>query len=430
MVITRNSATTYFEGREGMAGIEYDLARMFARDLGVRVRFVVPDSFDQIIPMVKRREAHFAAAGLTITKQRRVEVKFTPGYQQIRQQVIYHSDNRRPKRLEDLIDSKFAIIAGSSHAAELTRRREKIPELKWMAKREIDSEELLHMVNTGELDHTVADSNEAALNRRFYSDLLVAFNLTAPEPLAWAFPHEEDTSLFDAATKFIQKVKQSGQLDQLIERYYGYVKRLSSVGTTTFKQHVLTRLPKYREFFKHSAQATGIEWELLAAIGYQESHWNPDAVSPTGVRGIMMLTTATAKRMGIQDRTVPEQSINGGANYIKLLSKSIPSSVLPPDRLWFTLAAYNVGLGHLEDARILTQRAGKNPNKWKDVKQHLPLLSKKAYYQTVKHGYARGREPVKYVDNIRGYHDLLTWIIEKSKAGEQSPPDIFSSSVL
>ncbi len=430
VVITRNSATTYFEGREGTAGIEYDLVRMFARELGVRVRFITPDSFDQIIPMIKRREAHFAAAGLTVTKERKVEVKFAPGYQQITQQLIFRNGEKQPKSLRDVIGSKFEVIAGSSHEAELERHKKDIPELEWIARRELESEELLYMVHTGEIDYTIGDSNEVALNRRFYPELLVAFNLTPPEQLAWAFPHEEDSSLFDAAADFIRRTKKSGKLEQLIERYYGYVKRLGFVDTNTFKQHVLIRLPKYISYFKESAKTTGITWELLAAIGYQESHWNPDAVSPTGVRGIMMLTEATAEQMDIPDRTVPKQSIEGGAKYLLLLSQKIPPSVVPPDRMWFTLAAYNVGFGHLEDARILTQRAGKNPDKWQDVKQYLPLLSRKAYYQTVKHGYARGREPVDYVDNIRGYHDLLTWLIDQSTEDEQSPPDIFSSSVL
>ncbi len=430
VVITRNSATTYYEGREGIAGIEHDLVRMFARELGVRVRFVIPESFDQIIPMIKRREAHFAAAGLTVTKDRKVEVKFSPSYQQITQQLIFRNGSQHPKNLSETIGSKFEVLAGSSHAAELNRRKQKIPGLEWVERRELESEELLYMVHTGEIDYTIADSNETALNRRFYPELLVAFNLTAPEQLAWAFPHEEDSSLFDAAAEFIRRIKKSGQLDQLIERYYGHVERLGFVDTNTFKRHVLTRLPKYIGYFKDSAKATGIEWELLAAIGYQESHWNPDAVSPTGVRGIMMLTEATAEQLDIEDRTVPEQSIIGGANYLQLISEKIPPSVVPPDRMWFILAAYNVGFGHLEDARILAQRDGKNPDKWQDVKQYLPLLSRQAYYRTVKHGYARGREPVDYVDNIRGYHDLLTWLIDQSMEGEQSPPDIFSSSVL
>ena len=169
------------------------------------------------------------------------------------------------------------------------------------------------------------------------------------------------------------------------------------------------RLPEFRRYFEKAAQQTGIDWRLLAAIGYQESHWRPDAISPTGVRGIMMLTRSTAKQMGIKDRHDPEQSIVGGAKYLRVVEKKIPSRIQQPNRLWLTLAGYNIGFGHLEDARILTERDGANPDLWLEVKQRLPLLAQKPFHETVRHGFARGQEPVDYVDNIRNYYDLLVW---------------------
>jgi membrane-bound lytic murein transglycosylase F len=431
VVVTRNSATTYYEGRDGPAGIEYELVRMFADELGVKVHFIIPDNFDEILPMIERQKAHFAAAGLTVTEKRKSLVKFAPAYQEITQQLIFRNGSRKPKNLADTDGGIFEIIAGSSHEEELERQKSKIPELQWVSRRGLESEELLYLVREQVIDYTVADSNEAALSRRFYPELLIAFNLTKPEKLAWAFPHSEDTSLYDAASDFMQRMEKEGRLKDLIERYYGYVKRLGFVDTNTFKNHVLRRLPLYLSYFKEAEAATGIDWKLLAAMGYQESHWDRYAVSPTGVRGIMMLTEATAKLINVSDRTDPHQSIMGGARYFQMIEEQMPERIENPDRLWLALAAYNVGIGHLEDARILTQQAGGNPDKWVDLKRYLPLLSKPKYYKTVKHGYARGREPVSYVDNIRNYYNLLAWLVRQDAEKEQEgPPDISSSSVL
>ena len=148
-------------------------------------------------------------------------------------------------------------------------------------------------------------------------------------------------------------------------------------------------------------------------MGYQESHWNPDAVSPTGVRGIMMLTEATARQLGVEDRVDPRQSIFGGARYLRRIKRKIPERIAEPDRTWLALAAYNIGFGHLEDARILTQANGGDPDRWEDVREHLPLLADPKWHTRTRHGYARGGQPVHYVENIRYYYDVLLWLDER-----------------
>ena len=158
-----------------------------------------------------------------------------------------------------------------------------------------------------------------------------------------------------------------------------------------------------------------MDWRFLAAVSYQESLWNSKAVSPTGVKGLMMLTNNTALQLKIKNRRDPVKSVHGGTKYYLSMHKKIPARIGEPDRTWFALAAYNVGFGHLEDARILAQRAGLNPDLWSDVKKYLPLLSKKKWYEQTKHGYARGREPVTYVQNIRNYYDVLVWLDHKGE---------------
>ncbi len=427
IVVTRNSPTTYYKGRNGMAGFEYELVQEFAKALGVKTRFIVPDQFDQILPIIARGEAHFAAAGLTVTERRETLVKFGPSYQEITQQLVYRQGSRRPKRIEDTSEGSLEIIAGSSHEEELRRRQAESPGLQWVALPDMESEELLYLVQEQLIDYTIADSNEVMLNRRFYPKLKVAFNLTEPQELAWAFPHSKDKSLYNAAIDFLARFEDDGRLGQLIERHYGHVENLNYVDHRTFKRHVAKRLPLYISFFQQAAEAIEIDWKLLAAIGYQESHWNPKAVSPTGVRGIMMLTKATAGQLNIKDRANPEQSIHGGARYIQMLERKIPERIQEPDRLWLALAGYNIGFAHLEDARILTQRNGDNSDKWADVKHYLPLLTQQKYYKTLKHGYARGRVSVQYVDNIRSYYDLLQWITSQE---DKPPPKTWIESYL
>jgi membrane-bound lytic murein transglycosylase F len=433
VVLTRNSATTYYEDRTGLAGFEFDLVRMFARELGVKARFVVPKKFNAMLPMLMRGEAHLAAAGLTVTPNRRTMVRFGPSYQKITQQLVYKHGNKRPRSLKDTIGSIFEVVAGSSHEEELLRRRNKQPELDWVANSELGSEELLNLVWEQVLDYTVVDSNEVIINRRFYPELDVAFDLTEPEDLAWAFPHSEDSSLYDAARNFFHRMKITGKLEQLTERYYGSIVKIGFVGTNTFKYHARERLPKYMDLFKQAAKSTDYDWRLIAAMGYQESHWDPEAVSPTGVRGIMMLTQGTARELGVKDRKDPKQSILGGARYLRKIDKRIPKRIQGKDRLWMSLAAYNIGFGHLEDARILTQRMGGDPDKWEDVQGSLPLLSQEKYYADARHGYARGREPIAYVENIRTYFNLLRWLgqqkVQQTREKPELPP-ISSSSAL
>jgi len=421
IVITRNGPTTYYEGPDGPTGFEYELARRFAEYLGVELRIVVPPNFSDILPLTALGDAHLAAAGLTLSAKRKDKVRFGPVYQEITQQLVYLSGNARPESLADL-DGTLEVVAGSSHEERLLELREEYPNLAWRANREDDTEQLLGMIASELIEYTIADSNELAVNRHFFPDVMPAFDISPPEQLAWAFPISEDNSLLDAAVTFFNKIRSNGTLEQLIERYYGHIETFDYVGTRRYQAHVEQRLPLYREIFMEAAGKVGMDWRLLAAIGYQESHWNPEAVSPTGVKGLMMLTHAAAEDVGIADRRDPEQSIQGGAEYLARILLRIPERVPEPDRTWLALAAYNVGLGHLEDARILTQKNKGNPDRWVDVKKNLPLLSKKKWFQQTRYGYARGKEPVRYVENIRTYYDILVWLTDQQAGAEKSAP--------
>ncbi len=408
VVITRNSPTTFYEDAQGRyAGLEHDLVELFAKELGVKVKFLIANQFDQIIPTVLHHQAHFAAAGLTVTPERERVLRFGPAYQTVREEVVYNTDAERPRKIQDLIGKRIEVVAGSSYVETLKQLSKQYPGIAWREVSALESEELLQRLDAGDVDIVIADSNVVDIAQNFYPNLGVAFTLGAPDSLAWAFPKDVDPYLFKKAQEFFQRVSEDGTLKRLLDRYYGHVNRLERLDVQDFLEKMHTTLQRYRRIFQQTQETTGIDWRLLAALSYQESHWDPLATSPTGVRGLMMLTGDTADRMGVQDRLDPAQSVPAGARYFLSLKDMVPTRIPEPDRTWLALAAYNVGYGHLEDARVLAQRMKLNPDSWTDLKKTLPLLSQSAYYSTARHGYARGGEPVIFVENIRTYYDIL-----------------------
>ncbi|WP_078119302.1 membrane-bound lytic murein transglycosylase MltF [Thiosocius teredinicola] len=410
VVATRHAPTVYHQGAEGPDGFEVALIRAFAKHLGVKPKFVFPETLDDLLGATSSGKVNMAAAGLTATAQRRERVSFSFPYEYVTEQVVYRRGTKRPKSLDEIAEGELHVVADSSHEETLNRLKSNDrPNLTWQRYVGIGTETLLSQLDEGKLRLTVVDSNEVELSRRVYKHAATAFELGDPQPIAWAFPRRGDGTLLSAANDFLRQAQKTGHLQRLQARYFGHSGRMNFVDTRDFWRHVRDRLPDYQHLFEEAADITGIDWRLLAAIGYQESHWQADAVSPTGVRGIMMLTQGTARQVGVTDRNDPQQSIIGGAKYLKVVGRKIPTRIKEPHHLWLTLAGYNVGFGHLEDARILTERDGGNPDLWLEVKQRLPLLTKKEYYSTVKNGFARGNEPVNYVDNIRNYYDLLVW---------------------
>ncbi len=410
IAVSRNAPTTYYQNKDGYTGIEYDLLKLFADSLNVKLKIIVPEKFSDILPLIEKGDADIGAAGISITWTRKEKFHFSPAYQEIEPQLIYNvKQNKKIKSIKDIIGKKLLVVKGSSHVEALKAAAVDYPKLTWTEDEIHSSEELMLMVNDKKIDFTIADSNEFKLISRFKSHLKAGFAISKPEKLAWALKKGEDKSLINKVDAFFEHIKATGQLTQLMEKHYGHIKNLDTVDSLIFLQQIKKKLNNYRQMFEDVANTYGMDWKLLAAIAYQESHWDPLATSPTGVRGMMMLTRATAGQMGVKNRLDAFQSIDGGVRYLQRLDKKFNKRITHPDRLWFTLASYNVGYGHLEDARRLTQKEGKNPDNWADVKEFLPLLSKKRWHKKTKYGYAPGGQAVHYVQNIRRLHDLLKW---------------------
>lgn len=409
-VVTRNAPTTYYIGSEGPVGPEYDLARGFAEFLGVELEIYTVDNLSQVLPAVTSGRAHVAAAGLTITPAREQEVEFGPVYRRVTQQLVYRRGSWRPRELDQVIGGRLEVVAGSSYVDTLEELRLSLPGLTWLEHPTAETQELLAQVADGVIDFTVADSTAVLVNRYFHPDIRVAMDVSEPQPIAWAFRGGEDRSLLEQAEAFFAEAAANGTIAELMDRYYGHTDRFDYVGTRTFLRHVEDRLPEYQAWFQQAAAEHGFDWRLLAALAYQESHWNPRAVSPTGVRGLMMLTQDTADAMGVTDRNDPEQSIRGGAAYLRRVIGKIPERIPEPDRTWMALAAYNMGMGHLEDARVLTEKQGGDPDLWRDVEQRVELLSQEKWHSQTRYGYARGHEARQFVANIQSYYETLVWM--------------------
>lgn len=409
--VTHNGPVTYYlNGENEPAGIEYDLATLFVKKYApeYQIRFEVVNSISDVIPTLLKGKAHIAAANLSVTHLRKELVQFSKPYQDTQQQLIYNSEvNNKPKNMLSISDKIIAVPFGTSFAERLSEIQKKQPTLRWKVLRHTNSESLLDEVANGILDFTVADSHFVAMMQNYYPNLTVGMPLGQPETIAWALPKNANPKLVKKVNQFFDKIRNDGTLRNLLDRYYGSSKRLNTQDINTFLERTNTLLPKYKHLFKQAQEISGLDWRLIAAVSYRESHWDTFNTSPTGVRGLMMLTESTADLMGVTDRLDPKQSIPAGAKYLVKMIETIPDRIPEPDRTYMALAAYNIGYAHLEDARVLAKRMNLNPDSWADIKKTLVLLNNPDYYTTVKYGYASGGAPVVFVESVRSYQRIL-----------------------
>ena len=404
VVLTTNRPTTYYIDREDRpSGPEYDMSQLFGRSLGVEVRYIELDSTEAVIAALRKGDGDIAAAGLTITGERQADFDFGPPYMDVSEYLVCHRESAVVGDIEDLKGREIVIPAATSYADTLYKE---YPGVDWSTSDNLLTHQLLEKVRNREVECTVSDSTIYDINRRYYPEISAKFTLSKGAQLAWMYP-KNNPRLERAIHRWFSEYRDSGDHARLIEKYYGHIQVFDYVDIQKFKRRIKSRLPKYRDWFIKAAEENGISPALLAAQSYQESHWDPKAKSPTGVRGIMMLTQPVAKSLGVTSRLDARQNIFAGAKYHAKMKNMFDDSVAEPDRTWLALAAYNVGRGHFRDAQGLARKLGKNPVLWIDMKEVLPLLSEEKYYKELKYGYARGNEPVQYVTRIRDYDDIL-----------------------
>jgi membrane-bound lytic murein transglycosylase F len=409
-VVTRMGPLAFYTGPNGIPeGPEYELARRFADELGVKLKITPMRSYAEIYSALTTGRAHLAAAGLKVPLQPVADVEFGPAYQHVREHLIYRRGAPRPGSLAEVGNADLEIAAGSSHANVLETARNSLPDLVWVENTNTNSQVMLDGVADGTIDYTIADSAEFGLAHDAHPDLRIAFDFPGSRSIAWAASNRDPGFTHDLS-QYFARLHMDGELAAIVKRYYGRSEDVEFAAEAGFMRHLQSRLPLYQQWFVEAAEQSSQDWRLLAAMGYQESKWNPSAASSAGAKGLMQLTVETASATQVTDLSDARQSIFGGARYFRQVYEKIPAHVPEPDRTWFALAAYNIGYGHLEDARVLTQKAGRDPDSWQNVREFLPLLEQERWYSQTENGYARGWEPVRYVDNVRSYRDLLEWV--------------------
>lgn len=438
-VVLRDTPSNYYAHGEELDGFEYKLMELYADYLNVKLNVVVAGNIKEVLHLLYADQADLAAAGLTAGVERHPPIRYSDIYQIVQEWVVYFSDTKKPNNINDLSKGTTVVGAETSYATSLQKLAEKNPKLKYEIDQRHETFELLEDVTEGKIDYTIVDSHELEQFRRFHPNLRVGFEFKAEQGLALGFKPQSyytgifnilenlkryniqvekltalqeqlplDNSLIKSTNKFLSKMRDSGDLEYWLDVYYGHLLNFDYLDTTRFAERKAEFLPKYKDHFIKAAEED-LDWKLLAAIGYQESHWNKNAVSPTGVRGLMMLTSSTARSVSVKNREDPIQSIFGGARYYRRMYDLLPRDIQEPDRTWMALASYNIGLGHILDVRKWVEAAGKNPNQWNEIREMLPNKTKASWYRKSKHGFARGYEAIDYVENIRRYYDLLKW---------------------
>ena len=402
IILTINAPTTYYIDRDNkLAGLEYEMTQSLAKYIDVQVEYRVYASTKEVIKALRNNEGHIAAAGLTVNDKRKLEFDFGPVYQSTNEYLVCHRTRSYIKTKEAFKGVEIVVAADSNYIETLKQ----YPDASWVTDAEMHTSKLLEQVSDKKVECTVSDSNLYDIEKRYLTEIQNKHALNKQSDLAWMLnKHSEE--LLKQVNSWFAEYQDQGELPQLLDKYYGYVEIFDYVDIHKFLKRARTRLPQYKDFFIDAAHKNGIEPSILAAQSYQESYWDRKAKSPTGVRGIMMLTQPVAKSLGVTNRLHAEQNIYAGAKFHAKMKKMV-EHVDEPDRTWLALAAYNVGRGHFRDAQKLARKLGKDPDRWSDMKEVLPLLSDKKYYKDLRYGYARGSEPVNYVTRIRSYNELL-----------------------
>jgi membrane-bound lytic murein transglycosylase F len=414
-VATLNLPTCYYLGAQGTEGLEFELAGAYAARLGVRLTMYPLANERALQAELAAGRADIAAASLTDTPEWSRAGDAAEPYARIPQLVVYARNGVRPRETLQLESAHLAVRAGSAQERILQRLKSTTaPQLRW-EETAPSAADPVEDVDSGEAQYAIVDARELSFARHLYPDVQVGFALPEERPVQWVV-RRDAPGLLASVNAFFSDLRATGRLAQLLQQSSGDTRRFEYEESREFQEHVADRLPRYRVWFEKAASASGLDWRLLAAIGYQESKWDPRAQSDDGARGVMMLTADTAQALGLKDRTDAEQSIYAGARYLAQVREKIPERVAEPDRTWLTVAAYNVGFGHLEDARIITQELGKDPDSWAEVRLRLPLLAQERWYSRARRGYARGWEPVQFVDRIQRFLRLLEW-----QPGESAP---------
>jgi len=404
-VITNNTAHCYYLYRDEPMGFEYELANAFADYLGVRLKIKLADDLESMIPALMDGSAALIAAGMIIPPAGQKEIAISDGYMEIQHTIITHRNNLKINHPHDLAGKTVHVTKGTLYQHQLEKLRDAGTDFFIQLHEDVPAEELIQKVSERQIEVTVADSNIAILNRRHYPGAVMRGTIGEKKQLRWAV-NPKARQLLVSINSFLRSIKENRKFDEIYNKYYGDRHDFDYVDLRAFHRRIKTRLSRYSPFIKAAAKKHNFDWRLIVAQIYQESHLDPWARSRSGARGLMQLLPRTARSLGVKDIHNPVENINAGVQHLRNLYDHFDSA-RDEDRLQISLAAYNIGQGHIGDARNLAVKMKLNPDKWSSLEKTLPLLRYRKYYKNSKYGYCRGTEPIRYIKQIMMYYDIL-----------------------
>jgi len=415
--IVENSSTGYFLYKGQPMGYEYELLHLYADQMGLELRVKLTQSIDQAFEMLNSGEGDLIAYSLTITKDRKKQIAFTDNHYTTRQVLVQRKpDNWRKMTVDriskslvrnqvDLIGKEIHVRKSSSYVDRLKNLSQEIGGDIIVIEEEdsAETEELIKRVSMGEFKYTVADETVALVNSSYYPNIDVKTAISFPQQIAWAV-RKNAPKLEKSLNSWLADIKKKPTFNVIYNKYFKDNRASKMRAKSDFSSIGGEKISEFDDLIKKGADSLGWDWRLLASQIYQESRFNPRAESWAGAKGLMQLVPETAKRFGTKNLFKPEESIKAGVNYLNYLDKLWAKTIEDPEeRKKFVLASYNVGLGHVTDARDLAKKYDKDPTEWDDsVEYYLLMKSKPEFFrdEVVQSGYCRGAEPVNYVRQI------------------------------
>ncbi|MDD9980718.1 MAG: transporter substrate-binding domain-containing protein [Gammaproteobacteria bacterium] len=403
-IVTRNNAATFFLWRGEQVGFEFELLREFAKRHGLHVEVMIAPQHASLFEMLERGAGDIAAASLPMDVPPRTDaVAMTRPFNYVYDYLVARRDDDSVLGIEDLAGRAVTVRPSSAHWHTLQRLRDAGLKLDIApAPEDAETETLIAAVGEGRIDLTVAASHVLDIELGFRTDVRKAFSLRGPVALGWAV-RRDNSELLAALNEFLDKEYRELFFNVVYQKYFENPVRMQLNRKHRVDHAHADSLSPYDEIVQREAAKHHFDWRLIVAQMYQESRFNPKARSPAGAIGLMQMLPRTAREFGVGKLRDPEQSVRAGVSYLAWLHSRFEPELTVKDRIWFALAAYNAGFGHVTDARKLASgELGLDPDRWFDnVEVAMRLLSKRAYYRNTTHGYVRGREVVKYVREIR-----------------------------
>ena len=414
-MITRNNAMTYFIHRGRQVGFEYELIKEFADRHDLRLDIVIPASHADLLAYLNEGKGDVVAAAMTITEERGKQAAFALPYNEVDELVVVRADEDSIASLEDLAGRTVHVRASSSFYTTLMALEDSIAGLQVVPlPDDLETEDILAGVEAGRYDITLCDSNLLDVELAYGRALKAAFSIK-PTVLGWAV-RRDNPALLAALNQYVQEEK-GGLFFNMMKKRYFKNRRTITRAKDSLRVDLSGRLSPYDELVKKYARQYGQDWRLITAQMYQESKFDPQATSWVGARGLMQIMPVTGRELGFTDLHDPEDNIHAGVKYMSQLVNRFDSNVPIEERTRFALAAYNVGYGHVLDARRLAREKGWNPDKWfGHVEQAMRLLTKPAYHKRARYGFCRCGQPVHYVGNIQNMYDAYVGMLTMARA--------------